>query len=380
MKIEDIYIHKISAWLETPFKFSQGWVDKRSSVIVEVIDDNGNSGFGECLCHGQQSPHLAGAFIEHCYKEEIIGEDPFNTEVIWEKLYNKSRPFGQQGIALNALSGLDIAIWDLKGKILGMPISKLLGGRFRDKLCAYATGFYRKEAGIYPADAISEALKYKGMGFKGMKLKVGFTPEKDIEYIRAVRSAIGPEIMLMADFNAAYSQAEARKIILELEAEKIYFYEELLSPEDISGYKALRNLTGSYMAAGEEIFGKIAIKEWLKEGALDIYQPDVCSSGGFTECKKMAAIAGAYNTAIMPHAWGSGIGLAAALQFIATIPNAPMSYEPSEMFLEFDQSDHPFRKELINDTIKYEDGYIYVPDQPGLGIEINREILEEYRV
>jgi len=126
--------------------------------------------------------------------------------------------------------------------------------------------------------------------------------------------------------------------------------------------------------------GKISIKNWLSAGALDIYQPDVCSSGGFTECKKMAAIAGAYNTTIMPHAWGSGVGLAAALHFIASLPNTPMSYEPSEIFLEFDQSDHPFRKELINDTIKYEDGYIYVPDKPGLGIEINREILTKYQV
>ncbi|WP_010167142.1 mandelate racemase/muconate lactonizing enzyme family protein [Candidatus Epulonipiscium viviparus] len=380
MKIKDVYVHKISAKLEVPFKFSQGWVDKRSSVIVEVVDDNGNAGFGECLCHGQQSPHLAAAFIEHCYKEEVIGKDPFDSEVIWETLYNKSRPFGQLGIAVNALSGLDIAIWDLKGKILGMPVSKLLGGTFRNKLLAYATGFYRKADGVYPQDAVEEALKYKELGFKGMKLKVGFTPEKDIEYIRAVRKAVGYDIMLMADFNAAYSQADARKIILELEPEKIYFYEEPISPEDMEGYKAIRNLTSSFIAAGEEIFGKISIKNWLSAGALDIYQPDVCSSGGFTECKKMAAIAGAYNTTIMPHAWGSGVGLAAALHFIASLPNTPMSYEPSEIFLEFDQSDHPFRKELINDTIKYEDGYIYVPDKPGLGIEINREILTKYQV
>ncbi|WP_305767128.1 mandelate racemase/muconate lactonizing enzyme family protein [Candidatus Epulonipiscium viviparus] len=380
MKIKDVYVHKISAKLEVPFKFSQGWVDKRSSVIVEVVDDNGNAGFGECLCHGQQSPHLAAAFIEHCYKEEVIGKDPFDSEVIWETLYNKSRPFGQLGIAVNALSGLDIAIWDLKGKILGMPVSKLLGGTFRNKLLAYATGFYRKADGVYPQDAVEEALKYKELGFKGMKLKVGFTPEKDIEYIRAVRKAVGHDIMLMADFNAAYSQADARKIILELEPEKIYFYEEPISPEDMEGYKAIRNLTSSFIAAGEEIFGKISIKNWLSAGALDIYQPDVCSSGGFTECKKMAAIAGAYNTTIMPHAWGSGVGLAAALHFIASLPNTPMSYEPSEIFLEFDQSDHPFRKELINDTIKYEDGYIYVPDKPGLGIEINREILTKYQV
>ncbi len=380
MKIKDIIVHKISAPLETPFMFSQGWVYARSSVIVEVVGQDGTSGFGECLCHGQQSPFLAAAFIENCYKDDVLGKDSLDVEVIWETLYNKARPFGQQGIALNALSGLDIALWDLNGKQLGQPISRLIGGRFRERLTAYATGFYRVEGANYPEDAVTEALKYKEMGFKGMKLKVGFTPEKDIEYIRAVRKAVGFDVMLMADFNACYSQAVARRIVLEIESEKIYFFEELLSPEDMDGYKAIRNLTSAYMAAGEEIFGKISIKNWLANGALDIYQPDVCSSGGITECKKMAAIAQSYNTAVMPHAWGSGVGLAAALQFISSLPPTPLSATPEEPFLEFDRSSHPFRADLINDGIKYEDGYIYVPEKAGLGVEINRDILRKFKV
>ncbi len=380
MKIKNVIVHKISAKIDMPFQFSQGWVHQRSSVIVEVVGEDGTSGFGECLCHGQQSPHLAGSFIENCYKEEVIGKESLDVEVIWETLYNKSRPFGQQGIALNALSGLDIAIWDLNGKQLKQPISRLIGGRFRDKLKAYATGFYRVEGGNYPEDAVKEALAFKEAGFKGMKLKVGFTPEADIEYIRAVRAAVGMDIMLMADFNACYSQATARRIILELIPEKIYFYEELLSPEDMDGYKALRNLTGSYMAAGEEIFGKFSMKNWLQAGALDIYQPDLCSAGGFTECKKMAAIAQAHHTAIMPHAWGSGVGLAAALQYLSSLPPMPLCQMPDEPMLECDRSSHPFRTDLIFDGVKMEDGFIFVPDKPGIGVDINRDILEKYKV
>ncbi len=380
MLVKQIKVHKISAPLEKPFRFSQGWVHQRSSVIVEVVGEDGTCGFGECMCHGQQSPFLAAAFLEHCYIEEVIGKDSLDVEVIWEKLYNKSRPFGQQGIALNALSGLDIALWDLNGKQLGQPVSRLMGGRFREKLAAYATGFYRLEGCEYPETSVQDALNFVKAGFKAMKLKVGFTPEADIEYIRAIRKAVGPDIQLMADFNACYSQAVASRIMLELVPEDIYFYEEILTPEDMEGYKILRNLTSSYMAAGEEIFGKISMKTWLANGALDIYQPDVASAGGFTECKKMAAIAQAYNTAIMPHAWGSGVSLAAALQFISSLPYTPMSDEPSELFLEFDQSSHPFRTALINDGIKYEDGYIYVPDKPGIGVEVNRDILEQYRV
>ena len=143
MIIKNLITHVISAPLEQPFYFSQGYVYRRSSVIVEVIGEDGTSGFGECMCHGQQSPFLASSFVENCYKEEVIGKDSLDVEVIWETLYNKARPFGQQGIAMNALSGIDIALWDLNGKQLKQPICRLIGGRFREKLAAYATGFYR---------------------------------------------------------------------------------------------------------------------------------------------------------------------------------------------------------------------------------------------
>ncbi|GAA0733770.1 mandelate racemase/muconate lactonizing enzyme family protein [Clostridium oceanicum] len=380
MKIKDILVHIISAPLEVPFKFSQGWVYNRSSVIVEVIGSDGTSGFGECLCHGQQAPQIAGAFIENCYKPEVIGKDSLDVEVIWEKLYNRARPFGQQGAAINALSGLDIALWDLNGKQLGQPVSRLLGGRFREKVMAYATGFYRQEGKKYPEDAVKEALSYVDMGFKGMKLKAGFTPKADIEYVRAVRNAVGHDVMLMADFNAAYTQAAARRIILELEPEKVEFFEEPLVPEDIEGYKAIRNLTSSYIAAGEEMFTKMSIKNWLKEGALDIYQPDICSSGGFTECKKMAALTQSYNTMLMPHVWGSGIALAASLQFVSSLPNTPMCDTPVEPLLEYDRSSHPFRLDLINDGVEFSKGYLITPNKPGIGVEINRNILEQYKV
>ncbi|MFR8178324.1 MAG: mandelate racemase/muconate lactonizing enzyme family protein [Christensenellales bacterium] len=280
----------------------------RSSVIVEVITQDGESGFGECMCHGQQPPQIAAAFIENCYKPILLGRDIYDVEVLWEECYNRSRPFGQQGAAINALSGVDIAIWDSIGRHLGKPVSKIIGGNFRNRVRAYATGFYRRKNGVYPEDAIREAEGYIAKGFTGMKLKTGFGPETDIAYIRALRKAVGPNIRLMADFNCAYNQAVARRIILELEEEKLEFFEELLAPEDINGYAAIRNLTGSYIAAGENLFGKATYKLWLEKGALDIYQPDLCSSGGFTELKKIAAIAQAYNTMVIPHVWGSGVG------------------------------------------------------------------------
>lgn len=380
MKIKEVHVHVIQAPLEEPFCFSQGWVTCRSSVIVEVVCENGISGFGECLCHGQQPPQIAQAFIENCFAPEMIGRDCMDAEVIWETLYNRSRPFGQQGAAVNALSGVDIAIWDAIGKELGKPVSKLLGGCFRDRVKAYATGFYRKKGRQYPEDAIEEARMHLKNGFRGMKLKTGFGVEEDIRYIRAVREAVGFDTLLMADFNCAYNLAAARRIVLELRDEKLEFFEELLAPEDVGGYAALRNLTSSYIAAGENIFGKIAYKEWLKAGALDIYQPDLCSSGGYTECKKIAALTQAWNAMLIPHVWGSGIGLAASLQFLATLPPAPLALQPMEPMLEYDQSSHPFRLDLIHDGIVFEDGFVMVPDGPGNGVEVSRTVLEKYKI
>jgi D-galactarolactone cycloisomerase len=380
LKIKDIKVYVISAPLEEPFLFAQGWVKQRSSVIVEVIGNDGTSGFGECLCHGQQPPQIAAAFIENCYKPQIIGLDSDNVEVIWEKLYNRSRPFGQQGAAINALSGIDIALWDLNGKLLGKSVSRLLGGRFLEKVQAYATGFYRVKGKKYPQAGVEEALSYVKKGLKGMKLKAGFSPEDDIAYIRAIRKAIGPDIKLMVDFNFAYNQMIARKILLELEPEKICFFEELLPPEDMAGYKAIRNLTSAAIATGENMFGKYSLKDWLAAGAVDIYQPDLCSAGGFTECKKMAAIAQAYNTMIMPHVWGSGISQAASLQFISNLAPVPMSVAPIAPMIEYDQSNHPFRSDLIYDSLQFEDGYLIIPDLPGIGVEVNRAVIEKYQI
>lgn len=380
MTIKDIIVHTINTPLDIPFKFSQGYVYSRSSVIVEVIGSDGSSGFGECLCHGMQAPQIAQSFVENCYKPRILGESIYNIEVIWEKMYNIARPFGQQGAAVNALSGIDIALWDLLGKTLNLPISKLLGGRFREEIQPYATGFYREEAKTYPKDGITEALSYVDMGFKAMKLKCGFGIEDDIAYIKAIREAIGFDIKLMADFNCAYSQGVARRILKETEDCKLEFYEELLAPEDMRGYAAIRNLTSAYVVAGENIFSKQNFKEWLDMGALDMYQPDLCSSGGFTELKKVTAIAQSYNTPIIPHVWGSGIGLAASLQFVATLPNTPLSDTPVEPMLEYDRSSHPFRTELINNEISMENGMVKIPDGPGIGVSVNRQILEKYKI
>ena len=381
MKITDIKTHVLSTPLDEPFAFSMGWVSRRSTVIVELMTDEGVTGWGEALCHGLQPPQIAAAIIETALKPIVVGEDPFDVDVLWERMYNRTRPFGQKGAVPNAISAVDIAIWDCMGRTLGKPVHKLLGGAYRTEVQPYATGFYRRKGGVYPDEAMAEAKGHVAKGFKAMKLKIGFGLEEDIAYIHSVRDAIGPGPKIMVDANHAYTVGAARRLLKAIEPAQIHWFEEPISPEDIDGYKELKNLTDIYIAAGENEFTKFGFREWVSRRAVDILQPDLCAAGGFTECRKISALAQAWHTPIVPHVWGAGIAQAASLQFVATLPPAPLALYPSEPMLEYDQSAHPFRQDLIHNAIAMNDrGMVPIPDGPGLGIEVNREILDRYRV
>jgi D-galactarolactone cycloisomerase len=378
MKITDVKTHVLSTPLDEPFAFSMGWVKRRSTMIVEVTTDEGVTGWGESLCHGLQPPEIAATIVQVALKPIVLGQDAFDVDVLWERMYNLTRPYGQKGAVPNAISAVDIAIWDCMGRALGKPVHKLLGGAYRTEVEPYATGFYRVEGKSYPADAIEEARRHLKRGFSAMKLKVGFGVEEDVEYILGVREGIGRGPKLMIDANHAYNVASARRILKAIEPAGIHWFEEPISPEDIDGYRELKNLTSIYLAAGENEFTKYGFREWISRRAVDILQPDLCSAGGFTECRKISALAQAWHMTMIPHVWASGIGLAASLQFLATLPPAPLALKPIEPMLEYDQSSHPFRQELIFGAITMVDGMVQIPTAPGLGVEINREVIERY--
>ncbi len=380
MRITDIRTHVLSTPLEEPFAFSMGWVRQRSTMIVEVCTDTGVTGWGESLCHGLQPPQIAQTIVQAALKPLLIGQDPADVDVLWERMYNLTRPFGMKGAVPNAISAIDIALWDCLGREAGKPVHKLLGGAWRTRVQPYATGFYRVEGKSYPEDAVAEARRHLAKGFTAMKLKTGFGVEEDIRYILGVREGIGDGPKLMIDANHAYNVGAARRILKAIEGADIHWFEEPISPEDIEGYKELKSLTSIYLAAGENEFTKIGFRDWISRRALDILQPDLCSAGGFTECRKISALAQAWHTPIIPHVWASGIGLAASLQFIATLPPAPLALKPIEPLLEYDQSLHPFRQDLIHGAINLRDGMVDIPQGPGLGVEINRDVIEKYRV
>ena len=378
MKIRDVVTYALQETLDEACAYGHGLITERSSVIVKIITDEGIVGWGESMCHGTQPPEPAKAVIDSWLRPVLTGRDPFDVEVIWEELYNLTRQVGQGGIAVNAMSGVDIALWDIIGKAVGKPVHKLIGGAFRTEVQPYATGFYRKEDFQYQ-DAVEEALGYLESGFNAFKLAIGFGVKDDINFIHYVRDAVGEEPLMMADANCAYNAGSARRILLETADAHLHFFEEPLPPEDIEGYKELKTLSPTYLASGENTFGKIGFRSWIAGHALDILQPELCSCGGITELKKVAAMAQAYNVMMIPHVWGSGIGQAASLQFIASLPPTPMCLTPSEPMIEFDKSEHPFRSDLIYGKIRMEEnGMIKIPDGPGIGVEVDENIIRRF--
>ncbi|WP_299260722.1 mandelate racemase/muconate lactonizing enzyme family protein [uncultured Kushneria sp.] len=380
-RVTDLKTHVLAAPLAEPFAFSQGWVHQRTAMLVEITTDDGLTGWGECVNHGLQPPQVAQAMVEHALKPLVIGRSIFDREVLWEEMYNHTRPYGQQGVALFGIAAIDVALWDLAGKALNQPVHRLMGGAFRHRIRPYATGFYRREGGHYPEEVVEEALRHQANGYRAMKIKTGFGIEADIRDMRAVREAVGDDIALMMDANCAYSVPAARRILMELEETRVHLFEEPLSPENRHGYRELKGISKTWIAAGENEYTRLGYRDWIGDGALDVIQPDIGAAGGLTECRRIVSLAQSWHVPVMPHVWGTGIGLAAAVQLIANLAPQPLSLTPDEPMLEYDQSAHPFRQELIGGEFGLDaDGLVAVPEGPGLGIEVDRSVIDRYRL
>ena len=279
---------------------------------------------------------------------------------------------------ISALSGVDIALWDLKGKHYGVPIYRLMGGPLRSQVDAYATGTYRKETGDPFVYIVDEVAGYAAEGFKGIKLKIGFDAEEDAALVAAVREAIGPDLPLMLDANHGYDVIEAIRFGRQIETHDVRWFEEPVPPEDLDGYREIKAALSIPLAGGECEYTRYGFREVLTRRAIDIVQPDTCAAGGLSECKKIADMANAFGVRYLPHVWGTAIGLAAALQLLAVLPRTPPARRPLEPILEFDRSEHPFRQAIVTTPIEHERGVVQIPDGPGLGIEIDRAALERF--
>ena len=375
MKIRDVRTYVLEAALSEPFAYSQAWYERRSACLVEIVGEDGNSGWGEAF----GPPRLTAPVVEF-YKPLLIGADALATEAIWQTLYNRLRDHGQKGLAVEALSAVDIALWDLKGRHLGLPAHRLIGGPLRSRVQAYATGFYRKRSGDPLTYLVEEARERVAQGFGAIKLKLGFDFDEDIRLCHEVRHAVGDGVMIMIDANHAYDATAAIRLGHRIEGLDIAWFEEPVPPEDHAGYREVKRALSIPIAGGEAEFTRWGFRPLLAERLVDIAQPDVCAAGGLSECKKIADMANAFGVRVNPHVWGTGVALAASLQLIATLPHNPPGLYPLEPLLEFDQSEHPIRMAVLQQPIVQHAGWVEIPDGPGLGIEINRAALAEFAV
>lgn len=375
MRIAAIRTHLLGSPLAHPYESATMRFDRRAHLLVEVICDDGTTGWGECL-----GPARPNAAMVRAYAEWLIGQDPLQTERIWTTLYNAFRDQGQRGLAVTALSGIDVALWDIKGRHFGVPVSLLLGGRFRDEVRAYATGGFRRPRGDPIAETAAEMAAHAAAGFQACKIKIGFDPAEDLQVIAAVREAIGPRMRLMIDANHGYDPLEAIRLGRAAAEHDIDWFEEPVVPEQIGAYRAVRAGQPIPLAAGETWHTRWGMEEPIRTRAVDIIQPDLGGCGGFTEARRIADLAALHGLRVVPHVWGTGVQIAAALQFLAALPPEPLRHRPLDPILEFDCTECPFRQAILTRPIGHEQGVVRIPDGPGLGIGIDQAALREFRM
>jgi len=260
----------------------------------------------------------------------------------------------------------------------------------RQRRVLEALGLERKACEVTPAfidmdrlieEAVEEALEFKNDGFRAIKMKIGLGDLKlDARRVGAVRKAIGPDVKLAVDANHCFSVPNAIKLGRMLEEHDILWFEEPISPEDHDGYIEVTRALDMAVAGGENDFTRWGFRDVIARKTMDIVQPDLCAAGGFSECRKIATLASAFGVECVPHAWGSAIGLAATVQFLAALPDQPPAFRPMPPMLEFEQTPNPLRDQLAVEPIEQKKGIVKVPTGPGLGIEIDREVLKKYKV
>jgi D-galactarolactone cycloisomerase len=244
----------------------------------------------------------------------------------------------------------------------------------------YATGFYRIKGQGESGRLAEEAIRHYEAGFKVMKVKLGFGVNDDIKCMQAIQDAIeGRGITLMIDTNHAYGRAEALRLGRALDGYNLRWYEEPVVPEDLLGYSEMREKLTMPIAGGENEHTLFGYRDLFAANAVDIAQPDLCSCGGISAARHIVTLAQAHSVAVNPHVWGSAIAQAASLQLSAALPVTHHSLFAQAPVLEFDCSSHPFRQHLITQPIQQRDGWVTIPDGPGLGVELDRSVIERYR-
>ena len=386
MKITSIKSHVLRYELDKELGYSQQYYKHRTAHLVEVETDEGITGWGECFGPGNIA--LANKYIvEKVIQPLIKGDDPLNKEYIWHKVYNLLRDSGQKGMPIQALSGIDIALWDILAKKSNLPLYQLLGGKTNDKIPVYGYGMMLQKKTVDELCELfkNEASQIKEKNFKAMKMKIGMGPKEDLKLVSAVRDAIGSEFKLMVDANHAYNKNDALYVGKGLDEMNIYWFEEPVAPEDYDGYKELKEKLKTNIAGGEAEFTKYGWNQLIKNNCIDIAQPEVCGLGGITEYLKVSALAQSNFIPIVNHVWGSALSVAVNLHLLTTLPDMPGGLFPTKSMLEFDTTEKNIfitdlaeEKFSILDQVKNKNGFASPLENIGIGINPNKDFIKKY--
>ena len=386
MKITSIKSHVLRYELDKELGYSQQYYKHRTAHLVEVETDEGITGWGECFGPGNIA--LANKYIvEKVIQPLIKGDDPLKKEYIWHKVYNLLRDSGQKGMPIQALSGIDIALWDILAKKSNLPLYQLLGGKTNDKIPVYGYGMMLQKKTVDELCELfkNEASQIKENNFKAMKMKIGMGPKEDLKLVSAVRDTIGSEFKLMVDANHAYNKNDALYVGKGLDEMNIYWFEEPVAPEDYDGYKELKEKLKTNIAGGEAEFTKYGWNQLLKNNCIDIAQPEVCGLGGITEYLKVSALAQSNFIPIVNHVWGSALSVAVNLHLLTTLPDMPGGLFPTKSMLEFDTTEKNIfitdlaeEKFSILDQVKNKNGFASPLENIGIGINPNKDFIKKY--
>ena len=386
MKIISIKSHVLRYELDKELGYSQQYYKHRTAHLVEVETDEGITGWGECFGPGNIA--LANKYIvEKVIQPLIKGDDPLKKEYIWHKVYNLLRDSGQKGMPIQALSGIDIALWDILAKKSNLPLYQLLGGKTNDKIPVYGYGMMLQKKTVDELCELfkNEANQIKEKNFKAMKMKIGMGPKEDLKLVRAVRDTIGSEFKLMVDANHAYNKNDALYVGRGLDEMNIYWFEEPVAPEDYDSYKELKEKLKTNIAGGEAEFTKYGWNQLIKNNCIDIAQPEVCGLGGITEYLKVSALAQSNFIPIVNHVWGSALSVAVNLHLLTTLPDMPGGLFPTKSMLEFDTTEKNIfitdlaeEKFSILDQVKNKNGFASPLENIGIGINPNKDFIKKY--
>jgi L-rhamnonate dehydratase len=349
--------------------------------LVKVSTDAGICGYSDM----ETVPTVAKAAVEaprwsepgmECFDglaSLLVGENPLEVERLWYKMYRGTIYYGRRGVAIQAISAIDIALWDIAGKFYQQPIHILLGGKWHQKIRAYASTLFRPTP-----DAIRDAVKhYLDEGFTAVKFGWGvFGRDRglDLRLVEAARKELGEtrDLMIDAGWFVERIPKEAIQLANSLEQFRPYFLEEFLHPEDYDGYRQLTEGSKSFIACGEQEATEWGFQQLIERAGVDVLQPDLTRCGGFTVGRKIVHMAERANRLVIPHSWCSDLLTAASLHLNA--------FQRHAVFVEFNTSQGPLSRALVNNPLRLEDGYLAVPDAPGLGVEVSDETIARYRI